>query len=133
MPENRSESEKEVAKDKLEEAIYYHNYKEMKVEMSELEKLEDIKNDNFTELPEYMKEKSLEKARIAFRIRSKMVQNIKMNFNGSYKHDLCCDKCDEEELETQCHVMACKGWEDMREGLDMTRMEEMVMAMAIIT
>ena len=42
MPENRSESEKEVAKDKLEEAIYYHNYKEMKVELRELEKLEDI-------------------------------------------------------------------------------------------
>ena len=55
-----------------------------------------------------------------------MVQNIKMNFKGSYKNNLCCDKCDEEELETQLHVMACKGWQDMREGLDMTRMEDMV-------
>ena len=119
-------SEKEVAKDRLEEAIYYHSYKEMKMEISELEKLEYIKNDNFTELPEYMKEKSLEKARMAFRIRSKMVQNIKMNFKGSYKNNLCCDKCGDEELETQCHVMVCQGWEDVRAGLDMTRMEDMV-------
>ena len=53
MPENRSESEKEVAKDKLEEAIYYHNYKEMKVELSELEKLEDIPKFPSSQVPKF--------------------------------------------------------------------------------
>ena len=42
-------------------------------------KLEDIKDNDFTMMPEYMEDKSLDKARMAFRIKSKMVQAIKMN------------------------------------------------------
>ena len=52
-------NEKEVNKEEIEEAIYYHNYKEMKIEVNSYKKLEEIKNDNFTELPKYMNDKVL--------------------------------------------------------------------------
>ena len=55
-----------------------------------------------------------------------MVNNIKMNFKGSYKHNLKCEKCELEEEETQCHAMICSGWADQRNGLDLANMSDMV-------
>ena len=76
-----------MTKEKIEEAIYYHNYKEMKIGVSSYKKLEEIKYYDFTDVPEYMNDKSLENARMAFRMKSGMANKIKMNFNGSYKHN----------------------------------------------
>ena len=50
-------------------AIFYQSYNEMKIEINSYEKLEDITNDDFRELPEYMNMKSLDKVRMAFRIK----------------------------------------------------------------
>ena len=91
-------NEKEVNKDEIEEAIYFHNYKEMKIEANSFKKLEDIKNDDFTEVPEYMNYKSLENARMAFRIKYGMVNRIKINFKGCYRHNLKCEKFEMGDL-----------------------------------
>ena len=56
-----------------------------------------------------MNKKSLEHARMAFRIKTKMANKIKMN-KGSYKNNITGDKCMAEENETQCHTMLCPGW-----------------------
>ena len=98
----------------------------MKQELEKCSKLEDIKHNDFTKLPEYMEEKCLDKARLAFRIKSKMVQGIKMNFKGSHKGNLACDKCDLKCDETQHHTLLCDGWKEQREGLDLTQMQDMV-------
>ena len=119
-------NEKDVSKEEIEEAVYFHHYKEMKLEVCEYKKLESVKNDDFTKLPEYMNEKSLENARMAFRIKTEMVNKIKMNFKGSYKNNLTCDKCMAEQNETQCHAMLCPGWAEQREGLDLSQMSDMV-------
>ena len=50
-------------------AIFYQNYNEMKIEINSYEKLEDITNDDFRELPEYMNMKTLDKVRMSFRIK----------------------------------------------------------------
>jgi hypothetical protein len=84
-------NEKDVSKEELEEAIYFHNYKEMKLEVSSYKKLEAIKNDDFRELPEFMNDKS--------------INRIKMNYKGSFKNNLSCKKCESGENETQCHAM----------------------------
>ena len=115
-----------MSKDEIEEGIYYNHYKEMKLEISGYKKLEAIKNDDFSELPDYMNEKSLENARMAFRIKAGMVNRIKMNYKGSYKQNLKCEKCEIGENETQCHAMICSGWAEQREGLDLERMSDMV-------
>ena len=86
----------------------------MKQDLQGYKKLEDIKDSDFTKLPEYMEEKSLEKARMSFRIKSKMVQSIKMNFKSSYKGNLSCEKCEAGIDETQCHAMMCDGWKTQR-------------------
>ena len=66
-----------MSKEELEEDIYFHNYKEMKLEVSSYKKLEAIQNDDFTELPDFMNVKSIDNARMAFRIKSGMVNRIK--------------------------------------------------------
>ena len=71
-----------MTKEELDEAIYYHNYKEMKMEVNSYKKLEIIEDDDFRELPDYMKDKSIKNARMAFRIKSGMVNRIKMNYKG---------------------------------------------------
>ena len=75
-------NQKEVDKEAMEEAIFFQNYKEMKQDLQGFKKLEEIKHNDFTKMPEYMEDKSLENARMAFRIKSKMVQSIKMNYKG---------------------------------------------------
>ena len=57
-----------VEKETIDEAIFYHNYKEMKIDMQKYEKLEDVKDDDFRELPSYFEGKCLEDVRTAFRI-----------------------------------------------------------------
>ena len=68
------------SKDKKEDAIFYQNYHKIKIEVNNHDNLEDVKNDDFQEFPEYMNMKSLDKVRMAIgRKKTKMVKNIKMN------------------------------------------------------
>ena len=89
----------------------------MNKSIDEYEKLEDIKHKDMRELPDYMNEKGIEKSRMAFRVRSKMVKTIKMNYKSLQRNNLLCDRCDLGEDETQCHTMMCPGWKDQRAGL----------------
>ena len=84
-------------------------------------------NEDFRSLPDYIvKEKSLDKVRMAYRIRSKMVNNIKVNFKNSYPAGLKCDWCKSGDDESQCHVTRCEGWEEERRGLDLVHIMDMV-------
>ena len=109
----------------IEENIFYYNYKVMKEDMKRYTKLEDIQHEDFRDIQNYMKFKSVAKARLAFRIRSKMVKSIKLNFKNMYS-DLNCGHCDMGEQESQAHTMMCQGWEEERRGLDLTQIEDTV-------
>ena len=70
----------------------------MKGELEKSSKLEDIKHEDFRKLQAYMQEKSIENGRCAFRIRSKMVDNIPANFKNKFRNDherLICNNCSE--------------------------------------
>ena len=54
----------------------------MKIEISGYKKLEAVQNNDCSEVPEYMNDKTLEIYRMSFRIRSGIVNKIKMNFKG---------------------------------------------------
>ena len=114
-----------TTKNEIEDGISYSNYKEMKEEMTKYEKLEKIKYEDFRKEQDYMHEKSVEKARLAYRIRTKLVNGVKMNFKNMYKSNLKCETCNDEN-ETQEHLMECPRWEEERKGLDLMRMEVMV-------
>ena len=118
-------NEKSIDKNEIEDGIFYLNYKDMKAEMEMYEKLEDIKHEDFRKEQEYMHGKPVEKARLAYRIRTKLVNRVKMNFKNMYKNNLKCETC-KDENETQEHVMVCPRWQEERMGLDLMRMEDMV-------
>ena len=69
-----------VPKAQIKEAIFYSHYKSMKEEICSSSKLEGIKNEDFRNIQPYFLDKSVENARLAFRIRTKLVKHIPGNF-----------------------------------------------------
>ena len=116
---------KEGEKEEIEEAIFYSNQREMKEEMKKYEKLKEVKDEDFRKEQKYMSWKGMDKGRMAFRIRSKMVKNVKKNFRNMYS-DVKCEYCDEEEEESQGHMMVCPGWVEEMAALDMIKIEDQV-------
>ena len=106
--------------------VAYADYKEMKADMEKYEKLAEVKNTDMRKEQEYMTEKAVDKARLAFRLRAKMTKCVKMNFKNQYKGNLGCDRCESGEYETQEHMMECVGWEEERGSLDMYRIMDQV-------
>ena len=85
-----------------------------------------MKDKDLRKEQEYMHVKAADKARLADRIRTKMIRNVKMNFKNLYKGNLKCDKCESGEEESQEHMMVCTGWEEERGSLDLTMMKDQV-------
>ena len=81
------------------------------------------KDDDFTEVQPYMKGKVLSKTRMSFRVRCEMVNDVRGNFKSKYIRNggeaaLLCDNCDQQQIETQSHCLACPKWKGIRQGLD---------------
>ena len=82
-----------------------------------------------------MNEKSIEIGRMAFKIRCKMVEDIPANFKNKFRtkgrkddDGLECKHlhCQDKVLHDQAHCLVCPAWEDIRQGLDMTSMLDLV-------
>ena len=65
--------QKQVDKKTIKEAIFFHHLKDLKREMKQFEKLDDISNGDFRKIQPYMKEFSLEFCRMGFRLRTKQL------------------------------------------------------------
>ena len=76
----------EESKEKVNEEIFYHHYKVMKEDICNMKKLEDIKNEDFREVQDYMKCCAIEQARLTFSLRSKMYDCC-ANYDGKYDED----------------------------------------------
>ena len=123
-----------VTKNAVKNAIFEHHYKEMLEELEGSKKLEAIKKDNFREVQHYFNDKSVERARMAYKVRCQMVPEIPGNFKSKYKkkgalndEDPFCPHCQEDQVMTQSHCLECSAWEELREGLDMTDIKNMAM------
>ena len=79
-----------------------------------------------------MKNKSVSIGRMAFKIRSKMVTDIPANFKNKLKSKkddnkgLICGYCNEQEIMDQAHCIQCVKWMDLRDGLDLSNIEDLV-------
>ena len=95
-------------------------------------KLDDVKHEDFREVQSYMKNKSVSIGRMAFKIRSKMVTDIPANFKNKLKSKkddnkgLICGYCNEQEIMDQAHCIQCVKWMDLRDGLDLSNIEDLV-------
>ena len=115
---------------RIKEAIFMHHYKDMKKALEHSSKLESIKHEDFRKPQSYMHDICIENGRMAFRIRSKMVDSIPENFKNKYKKDpqgLICSYCSSGEIFSQSHCLECPAWQDIREGLDMKDMKDLTM------
>ena len=121
-----------VSKQEVKKAIFEHHYSEMVKVVKEQTKLEDIKNDDFRELQGYFDDKSVEKARMAFKIRSHMVPEIPGNFKNKFRgkgngsDGLTCPYCTQGDIMTQDHCLTCTEWTQLRDGLDVTNIDDLV-------
>ena len=89
------------------------------------------KDENFPEVQNYMRGKSVENIRFAFRIRCEMVQEVRANYKDKYRRKggedaVLCTECPAQETENQSHCMVCPRGEDIRRGMDLTKIEDMV-------
>ena len=125
-----------IAKSTIKNAIFEHHYKDLKNEMeNSTGKLEPIKNEDFRKVQNYFGEKSVHTCRMAFRVRSQMVNDIPGNFKNKYKNKdtnssesgLVCKHCNSGEIMTQSHCMECPAWMELRVGLDLTDIRDLVM------
>ena len=81
----------------------------------------------------YMHEKSISVGRTAFKIRCHMIQDIPGNFKNKFRRrgggeneGLVCTHCREEVVMDQAHCIVCPAWEDIRQGLDMREILDLV-------
>ena len=65
-------NEKMVSKSVIKKAIIEHHIKQMKEE-KKMQKIDDIKHENFFEVQKYFNEKSIETGRMDFKVRCLMV------------------------------------------------------------
>ena len=118
-------NENNLSKGTIKKAIADHHYKDVKQELDKSIKLENIKHEEFHEVQEYFHEKSVEKSKMAFKVRSHMVQDIPGNFKEKFRKkgdSLNCKYCDESEvMMTQSHCLVCPAWAELRVGLDMDK------------
>ena len=67
---------------------------------------------------------------MAFRVGSKMVKDIPGNFRNKYKQKgddgLLCNYCMENQEMDQAHCLHCPAWSELRTGLDMTNIMDLV-------
>ena len=83
--------------------------------------------DETYELKEYMKLLNMSNARVKFRIRTKMVENIAFNFSSDQKYAnrlWQCTHCD--HIDSQSHVLICVGFKHLREGKNLKSDQDLV-------
>ena len=116
-----------VRKSEIKDAILRSHYQDMMGRFEGSKKLQNIRYDDFTEIQPYFQDKSIENARLKFRIRSQMVDKIPGNFKNKYRFDvngLKCFYCPQEL--TQSHCISCPGRLEMRKDLNMTNFDDIV-------
>ena len=102
-----------LTKMEVKNAISRHHNSEMVDIIKSKPKLDSIKEDDFSEVQDYFKDKSIENVRLGFRIRSEMVDKIPGNFKNKFRvkgttsDGLMCTECLQDEIMTQSHCITC--------------------------
>ena len=127
----------EVKKEKVKEMIYYHHYKDIKEQIQRSSKLDKIKHEDFRKAQSYMEDRSIDRCRTKFWIRTEMMKTFKDNFRSKYRErergdeeddpGLQCKDCSEPRSpDSQAHCLRCPAWEHIRTGLDLEDIEDVI-------
>ena len=122
---------REVSDGEVKTAILEHHDRLLIEEVENSKKMRQHAQDNFKKVQDYLKGKSVDNCRMAFRIRCEMVKEVRGNFKDKYRrkggeHALNCEDCNSNQVQTQTHCLVCPHWEKLRTDLDLSKMEGMV-------
>ena len=68
----------------IQTAIIDHHYQDMKIQITGYKKLENMADEDLREVQTYFNGKYVAKGRLAFRIRSQILDNIPANFKSKF-------------------------------------------------
>ena len=120
-------NEHDVQKREILEKIKKKNSQEIYEELNKSSKMGNIQYMNFNKPQEYFNDKNIENARLKFRFRTKMLNNIPGNFKDKFMYDqskLLCEYCPTEL--SQDHFIICSGRKIHRQGLDLGNLDDVV-------
>ena len=105
----------------VKEAMLHHHMKHLKLEMEKLSKLDRISCKDIRFMQGYMKQRSLEDARLEFRWRTGML-DCRAWMPAKYGGEKACPYCragkEDGEEESGIHWMTCDAFSQIRQGLD---------------
>ena len=123
----------DVEDKRMEEAIFYNHYKQMKIEMKSKRKLDQITDGDFTKIQGYMKHHNMEFTRMAFRLRTRQFR-CRANMPKLYGDVMWCHSCstgpeegpggDPAPVESQGHLEVCLAYSHLRVGRDVELCQE---------
>ena len=124
-----------VQKDKIDEHIYYHHYKDLKEQLDSSKKMSSVKHEDFRTEQSYFNDKSVDRCRTKFRVRTEMCETYKDNYRSKYRTMARgeedrdpgpqCGDCGQDR-DTQSHCLVCPAWEEDRDRLDLSDIEDLV-------
>ena len=80
----------------------------------------EMSEDKF-ERKSYLTDLRMDKARTKFKLKTKMMKNVKLNFKNDPKSVAALWKCPEcEHMDSQQHILWCKEYESLRENKDLS-------------
>ena len=101
-------------------AMKYHHLKKVKEEMNHHSKMEKLMNQDCTRMEEYMKQKSLDDARLEFKWHTGMLDSrstMKAKYKNS-QYPVCCPHCPKVRFvgvpESPSHLLVCSACRSLR-------------------
>ena len=107
-------------------AVHKKNEELLRLEMKKYSKLKDLVGDDYCK-KEYLKDLSVQEARVKFRTRCYMTE-LAFNFRNKPEYANNCWMCQScfMAVDTFSHVKWCVAHEDLREGRDLSRDKDLV-------
>ena len=98
--------------------IFFDHYKDLKEELYKSKKMEGVKHKDYWVAQPYLEDKSIERCRTKFRIRTQLMKTFKDNFRNKYRQKergeedidpgLQCGNClAPDSRDTQAHCLSC--------------------------
>ena len=125
-----------ISKKKIDEYIFYNDYKDMNEAISNSKKMEKIKHEDFRQEQDYLNSKSVDSSRTQLRIRLEMLDSFKDNYCCKYRTldrgqedmdpGLQCGDCGQDR-DSQSHCLVCPAWAEARDRLDLSCIGDMVL------
>ena len=88
-------------------ALWAENDKEIRAALNELEKIKEIEMPTIKIEINYLQDMTLSDARLWFRYRCQIIENIKGNISSQWRKNMECRHCTTGDHKTQDHLEKC--------------------------